>query len=182
MEKTDALKKLLHDLLAEQAAEIADDAPGINDQRLRETLRGNRTFNPEERRLLLQSPATRERFAQLAQLERLAARRRQQREDYHPGTVGRLAAADGRIHPLHEKQAEFELHLLPMDPAGERWKMTLKLFRPEFYPTGVKLVDNGDLTWLAGFPDSQGVITGFWERDMSLWERIHDYSLELAAL
>lgn len=46
-------------------------------------------------------------------------------------------------------------------------------------PGGFQLVDSEGLVWLAGHPDAYGELLGFWQRDESLWQRVHRVRLEL---
>lgn len=174
------LSKILHAATPDTIELEPELEPAIADERLLAVLQGQGQLTGEERCIMLQSPLTRERFLRLYQREQVKVQQQWRQEGIQPDIIEALAAAD-QPRPQQIERTQYRLNLIPIDPAGEEWKILLTI-KPEFRqasPLGFRLVDSGQRTWVAGFPDKDGEIVGYWSYEDSLWERFHQYRLEL---
>ena len=178
MNKHDPTQPLLSALLRHYSDEAPDAPPAIADTRLREVLRGGTAFTPAERHLMLQSPATRERFIALAHRERATVR---QAWGQTP-VFACLAAATSGQNEIKIENAACELRLIKLDSQGRRWKIWLRLadtFR-RHSAGGVRVVDDTGREWLAGQLDAEGELSGLWpfEESPVAWVPYHPANLE----
>jgi len=182
-------QKVLAALLRQSADKQWDAPPTIADTRLREVLQGGPAFTPAERRLMLQSPTTRERFIALAHGERIARRQAW-------GQIPRFAcqAAAGNQNEIKIESVaaapdfstgsgdSCKLHLIKLDSQGQRWKISLRVTDTicRNSPAGVRLVDDTGREWLAGQPDEAGKLSGLWPFEESPldWVPYHPTTLE----
>lgn len=175
--------RLIQAVLDAIAMEDHDDAPRLTDARLRSVIFGHEPLAAEEKRLLARSAATRDRFAWLRHRERARTLAAWQTQGIEPQPLQLLAAADEApaVAPLRLVGDDYTITLTPVDLDGQEWHMTLEIMPAlrAANPTGFRLVDSDGLVWLAGHPDVDDTISGYWTYDESLWERVHRVSLQI---
>ena len=187
------------------------DLPGRYDERvlgddagLRDALTGRQALSDAQRSQLLRSPQARERLMRVATTLRAETRAHWQRA----GVVAELAyqaAADDEVRPVSvDGNRDFGVSLLPLDPQGRRWTVSLRLSRrvmaglagqdlageglagqglADLGPAGqVRLLDSGGGLWLQGRPDSDGELSGDWALDESPLLRLRLYTLSIEPL
>ena len=96
-----------------------------------------------------------------------------------------LAAADPAVQPVTiDTHPHFTLKLFPLDAAGTRWTIYLKLSDTAYQTllTGVRLVDTGGLQWLAGQVDDDGELSADWTHPEPPLQRLHRYALRVEPL
>ena len=175
----------LHHLIEQallQRPQPAEDRPALSDQRLLTLLRGQDQAQDPERRLLRQSPATRQRLLRLRELERAAAYRALARTGTAAAPLRRLAADDEAVRPYHRQERGYRLDIRPLDLEGRQWKIYLALDRQTAQAldaTGVQLVDDGGRVWLRGRVDAQGRLDALWGHDDSPLARLKAHALHL---
>lgn len=175
--------RLIQAVLDAIAMEDHDDEPMLTDERLRAVIFGRQPLTLEERRLLARSAATRDRFAWLRHLERAHALAAWQTRAIEPRPLQLLAAADKTpvVGPLRLVGEGYSIALTPVDVDGQEWHIALQV-TPALLaatPSGFQLVDSDGLVWLSGHPDVDGMISGFWNHDEPLWERVHRVRLQI---
>jgi hypothetical protein len=176
--------RLTRDVLDAIAAADLDDTQGLPDERLRALIFGRQPLTPPERRLLARSAVTRDRLAWLRHLERARSLAAWQEQALVPRPLQLLAAADEApvVAPVHLRGDHYGVDLTPVDLDGHVWHIALRI-SPELIaatPGGFQLSDSEGLVWLAGHPDAGGELTGYWNRDESLWQRLQRVRLELS--
>lgn len=177
--------RLIQDVLnAIAETDTDDDVQRLPDERLLTVLAGRWPLTPQERRLLARSAATRERLVWLRNLQRARALAAWQAPALRPQPLQLLAAADETpaVGPLRLVGEHFSIALTPVDRAGRAWHIAVQIAPAliEVTPGGFQLLDSEGLIWLTGHPDVGGELTGYWQRDDPLWERVHRVRLELA--
>ncbi len=175
--------RLIQAILETIAMEDHDDEPGLTDERLRAAIFGLEPLTSEERRLLARSAATRDRLAWLRHLEHARALAAWQTQAIEPRPLQLLAAADRTpaVGPLHLAGEGYSIALTPVDLDGREWHIALQIM-PALVaatPSGFQLVDSEGWVWLSGHPDVDGMISGFWDHDEPLWERVHRVRLQI---
>jgi len=177
------------------------DLPGRFDERvlgddaqLRDALTGRQVFSDAQRTQLLRSPQARERLMRVATALRAETRAHWQQA----GVVAELAyqaAADDDVRPVSvDSNRDFGVSLLPLDPQGQRWTVSLRLSRRvmaglvgqglagQDLASQVRLLDSGGGLWLQGRPDSDGELSGDWALDESPLLRLRRYKLSIEPL
>jgi len=174
--------RLTQDVLHAIAAADPDDPARLTDDRLLDAVRG-RPLTEQERRLLARSAATRDRLGWLRHRERARSLAAWQAQAFGPQPLQLLAAADETpaVSPVRLVGEYYSVTLIPTDLEGRAWRITVQIAPPLIVatPGGFQLVDSEGLVWLAGHPDAYGELLGFWQRDESLWQRVHRVRLEL---
>ena len=109
------------------------------------------------------------------------------------GVVAELAyqaAADDEVRPVSvDGNRDFGVSLLPLDPQGRRWTVSLRLSSRvmaglvgQDLAGRVRLTDSGGGLWLQGQPDSDGELSGDWMLDESPLLRLRLYTLSIEPL
>jgi hypothetical protein len=157
------IQRLLSALLAGAAEPSSREDPGqpLDDQRLREALTGRSPLDTGERHALLRSPAARRRIYFQHQLLRAETLYRWAAAGIH-SDISYQAAADAapRVVTLSDNP-DFTLTLFPLDVAGSRWHLHLKLsarVQASLSGIAIRLLDDAGRQWLAGRPDADGEI------------------------
>jgi len=198
------MKRLFLDAVHSAAIEDTDELdrkdPLIDDERLRQAIRGENPLSPEEQRLVVLSIETQERIAILNRIEQIKAQDLvAEQEDTQSYWAGRgwddtelilLAAADAErtVKPIHIEKPLYSVDLLPIDADGRVWRINLRIAQQEIddllehTPRGVRLIDNEGEIWAEGPLSETGELVGFWERDDDLLARLHRCSLKLKPL
>jgi len=175
--------RLTQDVLRAIAAADPQDTQGLSDERLRGFIHGRAPLTPPERRLLARSGVTRDRLAWLRHLERARALAAWEAQALVAAPLQLLAAADETpaVGPVRLVGAQYSVALIPADLEGRAWRIAVQVSPPlvAATPGGFQLVDSEGLVWLAGYPDAEGELVGFWQRDEPLWPRVHRVRVEL---
>jgi hypothetical protein len=98
-----------------------------------------------------------------------------------------LAADDGGadVKPIVIEINLCRVELFPIDAAGHTWRIDVRIAKDKLdrlsamSPHGVRLLDGKGETLAQGFPDNDGLIVGFWEREQDFRERLKQGSLRL---
>lgn len=175
--------RLIQAVLDAIAMDDDDDKPMLSEARLRAVIFGREPLTLAERRLLARSAATRDRLAWLRQVERASALATWQEQAVEPRPIQLLAAANKSptVGPLRLAGEGYSIALTPVDLEGQKWHIGLQVI-PDLVaatPSGFQLIDSEGLVWLSGHPDVDGVISGFWNHDEPLWERVHRVRLQI---
>lgn len=175
--------RLIQDVLNAMAEADPEDSQRLADERLRALIFGRQPLTAQERRLLACSPATRDRLAWLRHLERGRALAVWQAQTLGPEPLQLMAAADEHpsLAPVRLAGEHYSIQLIPADLDGRAWRISVQVDPALIVatPGGFQLADSEGLVWLAGYPDAYGEMVGFWQREESLWERVHRVRLEL---
>ena len=186
------LRGLLADILGSQPDKPehwrAARAAGLADeQRLRAAVSGQQPLDEAERRLLLRSPQARERVLEVAATLRDEARAAWRQAGIAPVLVYQAAAGEqgGEFEPLSvDSNRDFSVSLLPLDPDGQRWTVSLRLSRRvlKTWSGPVRLMDSAGGQWLQGQPDGDGELSADWSLPGSPLERLRQFSLSIEPL
>lgn len=176
-------ERLIQDVLNAIAVAHPEDTQRLADERLRALIFGRQPLTASERRLLAVSAATRDRLAWLRHLERARALAAWQAQTLGPEPLKLMAAADAHPNPAPVRLTgeHYSVQLIPADLEGRAWRISVQVDPALIVatPGGFRLADSEGLVWLAGHPDAYGELLGFWQREESLWERVHRVRLEL---
>ncbi|ALG66872.1 hypothetical protein [Beggiatoa leptomitoformis] len=175
------LKKLLQTFLATQT-DITDTSR-FTDEQLIAVITGKKQFTKEEQKVLFTSPATRYRLIQLQQLQRLKAYMEWEQYQVQPALIVTKAATTALVKREDIETNTHTLSLIPHDIAGTSWSIVLELKSDCLKRTyGVKLVDQHGDIWLKGYPDNNGIIETFWQRQESPLALLKEVELKLEPL
>lgn len=172
--------RLINDILW-QPPESADEESPIDDDRLLDVLQGEGAFTDEEERTMMTSPAARQRFSELYAMERYyVAKRMREEAQVRPIHVQLAVADDGMAQPLHLDGKGYKVHLYPLGPEGDAWKMVVDV---KAVPQGLShlgfRLEADDEVWLRGKPNQEGELVAFFTAEDRLKERISGRQLML---
>lgn len=180
---TDALQSLLAAILADQPERPETD-PLLDEARLVRLLAGTQPLTTAEERVLWTSPAVRRQLAALRAAQRAAQYQAWSQIGFVP-QIPYLAAAAASVQPVTiATHPGLIIKLFPEDDDGNKWTIWLKLARfvQDVLVSGIRLVDTGGVSWLAGQMDHDGELSADWTYTESPLRRLQRYALRLEPL
>ena len=184
------LGRLFQDAVRAAASEIPEHEPLFDDDRILDAVRGVRPLTNKERNRLLFSAETQERFAKIRHQERKRITAFWEKILYETSDMRLLAAADGddQVRAVRLEKKLCTIDLTPIDARGKEWQIAVTI-APEVIaellqnsPRGIKVVDSEGEVWIQGLPDENGALSGYWQRDDNLRERLKRVSVGLRPL
>ena len=156
----------------------------IDEKRLREALTIGPQLTEKENSLLLLSPVARDDWNRIRTLILNDMRDKIAEQGLDTSLVSLAASTDIEDGQVLIPGSDFSVTLYRQDTQGIPWVILVQLgpaYRNTIYPmTCLRLVDEGGLEWMRGYPDAEGEITSAWlDRNLDLHVRARKYSLKL---